>query len=205
LVFATSAYYGVDLLFDGGGWWGMATRYWLIGSVLLGPPLGSIGALIRRRGPAGTIAALLVPADRQALLNFVASSRWRFEYAEGDMIRPLPRAESVLSRPLDAESASLRVWPTPDLLAIFRFSASSQIDVDIDLRKIQDQATLDAFCAFLKRIGRRLGKPVLMDAEGGDPRFRFPRRDRSGRLGGTSYQPSSDDDGKTKARTFRRK
>lgn len=62
LVFATAAYYGTDLLFDGGAWWGMETRYWLVGSVVLGPPLGAAGALIRRTGPVGTAAALLVPA-----------------------------------------------------------------------------------------------------------------------------------------------
>lgn len=66
LVFATTAYYGMDVLFDGGAWWGMAwgmaTRYWLIGSVVLGPALGVAGALIRQPGPAGTLAALLVPA-----------------------------------------------------------------------------------------------------------------------------------------------
>jgi len=62
LVFATSAYYRVDVVFDGDTWWGMATRYWLIGSVCLGPPLGAVGALIRRSGPAGTLAVLLVPA-----------------------------------------------------------------------------------------------------------------------------------------------
>ena len=61
LVCATTAYYGVDLLFDGGSWWGWVTRYWLIGSVLLGPPLGAVGALIRRPGPVGTLAALVVP------------------------------------------------------------------------------------------------------------------------------------------------
>ncbi|MEU6206837.1 hypothetical protein ABZ814_24995 [Micromonospora musae] len=62
LVFATTAYYGMDALFDGGTWWGMATRYWLLGSVVLGPALGVAGALIRLPGPAGTLAALLVPA-----------------------------------------------------------------------------------------------------------------------------------------------
>jgi hypothetical protein len=62
LVLATTAYYGMDVLFDGGAWWDMATRYWLIGSVVLGPALGVAGALIRRPGPAGTLAALLVPA-----------------------------------------------------------------------------------------------------------------------------------------------
>lgn len=62
LVFATAAYYGTDLLFDGGGWWNTTTRYWLIGSVVLGPPLGVAGALIRRPGATGVLAALVVPA-----------------------------------------------------------------------------------------------------------------------------------------------
>lgn len=61
LVAATAAYYSVDVLFDGGGWWGMATRYWLIGSVCFGPLLGAVGALIRRPGPVGTMALALVP------------------------------------------------------------------------------------------------------------------------------------------------
>ena len=62
LACASSVYYGVDLLFDGGTWWGWVTQFWLIGSVLLGPPLGAAGALIRRRGLIGTVAALVVPA-----------------------------------------------------------------------------------------------------------------------------------------------
>ncbi|MFC7533208.1 DUF6518 family protein [Actinoplanes sp. GCM10030250] len=62
LLCATTAYYGADLLFDGGSWWGWVTRYWLIGSVLLGPPLGAVGALIRRPGAIGAVAALVVPA-----------------------------------------------------------------------------------------------------------------------------------------------
>ena len=38
------------------------TRFWLIGSLLFGPPLGLLGALIRRPDPVGTLAVLLVPA-----------------------------------------------------------------------------------------------------------------------------------------------
>jgi hypothetical protein len=78
LVFATAAYYGADLVFDGGTWWGMVTRYWLIGSLLLGPVLGAAGTLIRRGGPAATAAALLVPAGatlQMALLPPPADSR----------------------------------------------------------------------------------------------------------------------------------
>ena len=61
LVCATTAYYGTDLLFDGGPWWDLVTRYWLIVSLLFGPPLGVVGALIRRSDPVGTLAVLLVP------------------------------------------------------------------------------------------------------------------------------------------------
>ncbi|MFC6023675.1 hypothetical protein ACFP2T_46920 [Plantactinospora solaniradicis] len=39
-----------------------STWYWLIGSPVLGPVLGFSGALIRRRGPVGTLSRLLVPA-----------------------------------------------------------------------------------------------------------------------------------------------
>ena len=62
LGFATVAYYGMDLLFDGGHWWSPVIRYWLIASVCLGPALGVAGALIRRPGPVGALAAVLVPA-----------------------------------------------------------------------------------------------------------------------------------------------
>ncbi|WP_229397778.1 hypothetical protein [Micromonospora okii] len=61
LLTATTAYYGVDAIFDGSAWWYEAVRYWLVGSVLLGPALGMVGALIRHPGPAGTIAALVAP------------------------------------------------------------------------------------------------------------------------------------------------
>jgi hypothetical protein len=79
---------------------------------------------------------------------------------------PLPRAEAVLCRPADAECPNLRVWPTADVLAIFRFHAPEEIDFDVDLRELQAQERVDVLCDFLRAIGRRLGKPVLMDPEG---------------------------------------
>lgn len=74
----------------------------------------------------------------------------------------------MLSRPADAEQPHLEVRPTADVLAIFRFHAAEAIDFDVDLRELQGQERLDVFCRFLTAIGRRLGKPVLMDNEGGD-------------------------------------
>ena len=61
LVCATTTYYGTDLFFDGGVWWNAVTRFWLVVSLLCGLPLRIVGALIRRPGPVGTLAVLLVP------------------------------------------------------------------------------------------------------------------------------------------------
>ncbi len=59
-----------------------------------------------------------------------------------------------------------RVWPTADVLAVFRFRADDEIDFDVDLRELQGQERLDVLCGFFLEIGRRLGKPVLMHPEG---------------------------------------
>jgi hypothetical protein len=55
------------------------------------------------------------------------------------------------------------------MVAIFWLHTPEQIDFDVDLREIQGPDPLDAFCDLLKVIGRRLGKRVMMGAEGGDP------------------------------------
>ncbi|MEU8576396.1 hypothetical protein [Streptomyces asoensis] len=104
--------------------------------------------------------------DWQAVLDLVAEEGWKCQYSEGEMVFPVPLAEAVLSRPADAECPDLRVWLTDDVLAIFRFHAEDEVDFDVDLRELQGQDRLDVFCGFLRAIGRRLGKPVLMDPEG---------------------------------------
>ncbi|BAU87731.1 hypothetical protein SLA_6865 [Streptomyces laurentii] len=104
--------------------------------------------------------------DWQAVLDLVVEKGWKFQYSEGETVLPVPRAETALSRPADAECADLRVWLASDVLAIFRFLDDEVIDFDVDLRELQGQERLDVFCGFLREIGRRLGKPVLMDPEG---------------------------------------
>ncbi|MFH9067523.1 hypothetical protein ACH4GM_40950 [Streptomyces coeruleorubidus] len=118
----------------------------------------------------GSLPDLRVPdasvEDWQAVLDLVAAKGWKCQYSEGESVLPAPRAEAVLSRPADAECPDLRVWPVTDVLVIFRFHAVDEVDFDVDLRELQGQARLDVFCGFLREIGRRLGKPVLMDPEG---------------------------------------
>lgn len=118
----------------------------------------------------GSLPDVRVPGaaaqDWQAVLDLVGESGWKWQYAEGEAVLPMPRAEAVLSLPVDADCPELRVWPADDVLAIFRFHEAEQIDFDVDLRELQGQERLDVFCGFLRAIGRRLGKPVLMDPEG---------------------------------------
>jgi hypothetical protein len=120
----------------------------------------------------GTLPDVVVPGasvdDWQSLLDLVVEQDWAHQYSEGSRVLPVPGAETILALPLDAECAELRVWPAAGLLAIFRFNSPEAIDFDVDLRELQGQQRLDLFCSFLTTIGRRLGKPVLMDAEGGD-------------------------------------
>ncbi|MEU8542788.1 hypothetical protein AB0C52_22870 [Streptomyces sp. NPDC048717] len=120
----------------------------------------SMGALPDVRVPNASVE------DWQAVLDLVAEKGWKHQYAEGTAVLPLPRAEVVLSRPLDTESPILRVWPTADVQAVFHFLDDEEIDFDVDLRELQGQKRLDVLCGFLREIGRRLGKSVLMDAEG---------------------------------------
>ncbi|MER6916059.1 hypothetical protein ABT354_30685 [Streptomyces sp. NPDC000594] len=104
----------------------------------------------------------------QTVLDLVAEKGWKCRYSEGATVLPVPRAEVVLSRPVDAECPNLRVWPAADVLVIFRFLDDEVVDFDVDLRELQGQERLDVLCGFLREIGRRLNRPVLMEAEGTD-------------------------------------
>ncbi|MEU4008909.1 hypothetical protein AB0H30_10535 [Streptomyces pseudogriseolus] len=104
--------------------------------------------------------------DWQAVLDLVEARGWEFQYSAGEAVLPMPRAETVLARPVDAECPSLRVRPAADMLVIFRFPDDDVIDFAVDLRELEGQERLDVFCGFLQEIGRHLAKPVLMDPEG---------------------------------------
>ncbi|MGO4618211.1 hypothetical protein [Nocardia sp. 2TAF39] len=106
--------------------------------------------------------------DWQAVFDLVRSSGWEWEYREGDLVCALPSAAEVLSRPADAETVHLCVWPVPGVRMIFRPWSDSVIDFDVNLYELQEQVGVDILCGFLSAIGRRLGKPVSMTNEGGD-------------------------------------
>ncbi|MGW5159672.1 hypothetical protein ACWEPN_29705 [Nonomuraea wenchangensis] len=64
------------------------------------------------------------------------------------------------------ETPELRVWPINDLLLSFRMYQVESIDFDVDLRELQGQERLDVLTDVFSLIGRRLGKSVLLSAEG---------------------------------------
>jgi hypothetical protein len=96
LLAATAADYGLNALFDGGPLQASAAGFWLTRSVLLGLPLGAVGALTRRPGPTGVLAGLVVPVG--AVLNMA-------------LLPPQP--DSPMARP-----AIATVWLTSLLLAL---------------------------------------------------------------------------------------
>lgn len=97
---------------------------------------------------AGTVAE-----DWQAVLDLIGESGWRSEYSEGGVVMPLPRAEEVLSRPADAECADLRVWPVPDVLAIFRLESADEIGLTWTFESCRGRSGSTCCVGFFVRSG----------------------------------------------------
>lgn len=81
---------------------------------------------------------------------------------------PVPRAETVLSRPADAEFPELRIWPSTEVLAIFRFHAAQEIDFDVDLRRFRGRSGSTSSAVFCGTSVAGWARAVLMDPEGDD-------------------------------------
>lgn len=118
----------------------------------------------------GSLPDVCVPGttveDWQAVFDLVRARGWAWTYVEGGTAARLPRAAEVLARQEGAETATLRVSPVPGVLAIFRLFSAGEVGFDVDLRELQGQRGVDVLCAFLRAIGRRLRKPVLLSPEG---------------------------------------
>ncbi|MBG0833114.1 hypothetical protein HS041_36015 [Planomonospora sp. ID67723] len=103
--------------------------------------------------------------DWQAVFDLVRSNGWRHEYSVDGIVLRIPPAEAMFAV-RDQAGRVLKVWPNPGILVNFFPHAEEHIDFDVDLRDLQGQERLDVLCGFLRAIGRRLGKPVLMTPEG---------------------------------------
>lgn len=106
-------------------------------------------------------------ADWEALFGLIQSNGWRCEYDFRGQRLPLPASAADLFVPdPEREARALRVWPAPGMEWIVRPWSPDEIDSDVNLHEIQGQGRLDAFCEFLRMLGKALGKRVLVYAEG---------------------------------------
>jgi hypothetical protein len=106
-------------------------------------------------------------ADWERLLELMRSEGWRCDYDFREQGLPLPvSAAEIFVRDPDGERPTLRVWPGLELEWIIRPWSTDEIVSDVSLHDIQGQERLDAFCRFLRTLGARLGKRILVYAEG---------------------------------------
>lgn len=116
------------------------------------------------RLPDGYVS-LTTSEDWQQVVDLVRSSGMSYRYQEDGRPVDLPgHVDMILDR--QDVTAELRVWPAPEVLAIFRFHSADEIDFDVDLKELQGQDRLDVLCGFLRAVGRKVGKLVLVVAEG---------------------------------------
>src|SRR5215467_646964 len=114
----------------------------------------------------GTLPNVCVPQtgvpDWQATVDLVRSRWWAYDYAEDSTVVRIPgRVETMFARGATV-SVRLTVWPTRGMAVNFFPYGPDEVRCDVDIREIQTQERLDALCAFLRAVGRRLGRPVLM-------------------------------------------
>jgi hypothetical protein len=104
-------------------------------------------------------------AEWQAFVDLVRSRGWWFEYLEDNHPRRLPdRVDVVLERRAD-RAVLLRVKPGPEMWVHVHFFTAEEIEVDFSPDELQGQDRLDVVCGFLRAVGRRLGRPMVLTPE----------------------------------------
>ena len=104
-------------------------------------------------------------ADWQAFVDLVRSTGWWFAYSEDSRPRRLPgQVEDVLARRGEM-AVLLQVRPVPEVAVNVHFFTDEEIEVDFAPEELQGQERLDLLCSFLRAVGRRLDKPVVLTHE----------------------------------------
>ena len=121
----------------------------------------------------GTLPDVCVPdagaADWTAVFDLIRSRGWAYQYSEDNQPMRIPADLGEIFNRDTRPSVMLKVWPDRKFLAIFWLLDITTIDFDVDIRELQGQDQLDHLCRFLRTIGRRLHKPVLLSPEGYTP------------------------------------
>ena len=59
----------------------------------------------------------------------------------------------------------MHIRPAADILVNIHFLSDDEIEFDVDPRELQGQDRLDVLCSFLRIIGSKLNKPVVVTPE----------------------------------------
>jgi hypothetical protein len=103
--------------------------------------------------------------DWQAVFDLIRSVGWWHEYRCGGRPVRLPRAVDILaSRGQVPIGVSVR--PVPGILVNFHLFSADEIEFDFDPRELHGQAPVDVLCHVVRRVGRKLGKRVIVAPEG---------------------------------------
>jgi hypothetical protein len=106
-------------------------------------------------------------ADWQAVLDLIAVERPGSVFRAHGTDRPIPETASELFS-TDRLLGGVRVVLASGVQVNFLPVEETTIDFDIDSRQLVDQHHLDDLSAFIRDLGRRLDKPVLLAREGDD-------------------------------------
>ena len=122
---------------------------------------------VENGSPPDVIVADTTLAHWQFVLDLVRSRGWLCRYERGDQEIAVPESAADLFPAEDREQMTLlTVWPDSGLEWMIRPWAVEEILSDVDLRQIQGQERLDAFCRFLRTLGDALQKDVFVYSEG---------------------------------------
>ncbi|GAA1582456.1 hypothetical protein [Actinoplanes couchii] len=104
-------------------------------------------------------------AGWQLVLDVIRAAGWPHVYHDGDERQPLPdRVEEVFER-RGEWSPVLHIRPAPGMVVTTLFFGPDDIEFDLDPGDVRDQETWDALCCFLRTVGRKLHRQVVLTPE----------------------------------------
>lgn len=103
-------------------------------------------------------------SDWQQTIDLVREQDWWSQFEDGGVVRPLPTSvQAIFAR--HREHAELLRLRLGHLEANCHFFDTTEIEFDLDPREFRDQSDLDMLCSFMRALGRRLGKSVVLTPE----------------------------------------
>ncbi|WP_203832921.1 hypothetical protein, partial [Actinoplanes lobatus] len=103
--------------------------------------------------------------DWQLVLDAVRSVGWPHDYSSGGTLKPLPdRIEDIFERRRDC-SPTLHIRPAVDIVVATHFFSPEEIEFDFDPDDVHGQEALNVLCSFLRTVGQKLNKQVVLTPE----------------------------------------